>query len=154
MDDILLSMTNGRCGYKCRGPSACTPQLSKSAPPALAPAPLSQHTKHKMFSKLFVATVALAGVVSAAPTGGSGSTSGAQCCQWVGNSSQLDAKDAGILAGLLGVVVSGLNVPIGTGCTPISVLGGVSCNTNTVNCGQVFQGELYYGVGLPFDAPD
>jgi hypothetical protein len=95
-----------------------------------------------MFSKAFVATIALAGAVSAAPTGGSGSTSGAQCCQNVTNSSKVDPTTAGILAGLLGVVVSGLNVPIGTGCTPISVLGGVSCNTNTVNCGQVFESEL------------
>jgi hypothetical protein len=109
-----------------------------------------------MFSKVFVATLALVGAVSAAPTGGSGgsTSSGAQCCQNVQNSSQLDSATKGLLGGLLGVIVSGLNVPIGTGCTPISVLGGVSCNTNTVNCGQVFQGELYYGVGLPFDERD
>jgi hypothetical protein len=108
-----------------------------------------------MLSKVFVGTLALVGAVSAlpSPNGGSGSTSGAQCCQWVGNSSDLDSKDAGVLTGLLGVIVSGLNVPIGTGCTPISVLGGVSCNTNTVNCGQVFQRELC-GVGLPYDERD
>jgi hypothetical protein len=95
-----------------------------------------------MFSKAFVATLALVGAVSALPSPNGGSTtSGPQCCQNVTNSSQLDPSTAGVLAGLLGVVVSGLNVPIGTGCTPIDILGGVSCNTNTVQCGQVFEGK-------------
>jgi hypothetical protein len=93
-----------------------------------------------MFSKIFVTALALVGAVSAVPTGGSGSTGGAQCCQNVKNSSQLDSVTKGLLAGLLGIDISALNVPIGTGCTPISVLGGVSCNTNTVNCGQYFGG--------------
>jgi hypothetical protein len=98
-----------------------------------------------MFSKTFIATVALAGAVSAlpSPNGGSGSTSGAQCCQWVGNASDVDSKDAGILAGLLGIAVSALNVPIGTGCTPIAVGGGVSCNTNTVSCGTLFESQSW-----------
>jgi hypothetical protein len=95
-----------------------------------------------MFSKAFVATLALVGAVSALPSPNGGSTTaGPQCCQNVTNASDLDAKDAGILAGLLGVVVSGLNVPIGTGCTPVDILGGVSCNANEVQCGQVFEGK-------------
>jgi hypothetical protein len=95
------------------------------------------------FTKTFVA-LALAASAIAVPTGsgGGGSTppsSGAQCCQNVTNSSSIKSSDPlGILLGLLGVVVSGLNVPIGTGCTPIDILGGVSCNTNTVKCGQVY----------------
>jgi hypothetical protein len=103
-----------------------------------------------MFSKAFVSTLALFGAVSALPNGGGGggSSTGAQCCQNVQNSSQLDSKTAGILGGLLGVVVSGLNVPIGTGCTPISVLGGVSCNTNTVQCGQVFPGQSVHHIAV------
>jgi hypothetical protein len=95
-----------------------------------------------MFSKAFVATLALVSAVSALPSPNGGSTTaGPQCCQNVTNASDLDAKDAGILAGLLGVVVSGLNVPIGTGCTPVDILGGVSCNANEVQCGQVFEGK-------------
>jgi hypothetical protein len=58
----------------------------------------------------------------------------------VTNSNDLDAQTS-LLLGLLGVVLNGLNVPIGTGCTPLDVLGGVQCNTNTVQCGQVFSSE-------------
>jgi hypothetical protein len=93
-----------------------------------------------MFAKVFVATLALIGAVSAVPTGGSGSTcptSGAQCCQNVQNSS--NGVVASLVKGLLGIDVSGLNVPIGTGCTPLDILGGVQCNQNTVYCGDVHQ---------------
>jgi hypothetical protein len=38
--------------------------------------------------------------------------------------------------------VSGLNIPIGQGCSGISVVGGVSCNQNPVTCGSVYQGML------------
>jgi hypothetical protein len=91
-----------------------------------------------MFSKTFITALALVGAVSAAPTWGSGgsSTPSQQCCQNVQNSSTLNSEEQGFIAGLLGVVVSGLNIPIGTGCTPIDVLGGVQCNDNNVNCGQ------------------
>jgi hypothetical protein len=40
------------------------------------------------------------------------------------------------------VVLNGLNVPIGTGCTPLDIAGGVQCNTNTVNCGQVYSSQF------------
>jgi hypothetical protein len=92
------------------------------------------------FTKTFVA-LALAASAIAVPTGsgGSGSTSSAQCCQNVTNSSSIKSTDPlGLLLGLLGVSLSNLNVPIGTGCTPIDILGGVSCNTNTVQCGSVY----------------
>jgi hypothetical protein len=77
------------------------------------------------FTKTFV-TLALAASAFAVPTGGSGDTSGAQCCQNVKNSSSVDTVTAGIIKALLGIDVSALNVPIGTGCTPVAILGGVS----------------------------
>jgi hypothetical protein len=97
-----------------------------------------------MFSKVFITALALVGAVSAVPTGsgsGGSTTPSQQCCQNVQNSSSLDSTTKGLLGGLLSVVLSGLNVPIGTGCTPIAVLGGVQCNQNTVNCGQTVQSE-------------
>jgi hypothetical protein len=96
-----------------------------------------------MFAKVF--TLALAGfaaLAAAAPTdGGSGSTTGTpQCCQSVKNSS--DPIVAALVKALIGVDVSGLNIPIGQGCSGISVIGGVSCNQNPVTCGSVYQGML------------
>jgi hypothetical protein len=109
--------------------------------------------------QFFAPLLALAAVATAIPTGTSPST-GAQCCQNVENSSSVSSVTAGLVKALLGVDVSTLNVPIGTGCTPIAVLGGVSwyvifshqlsnydadnhcSNTNTVNCGTVAQGGL------------
>jgi hypothetical protein len=85
-----------------------------------------------MFSKFIVSALALAATVTALPgggySGGGGSpptTSAPQCCQNVQNWSAVDSITKGIIAGLLGVDVSDLNVPIGTGCTPVAVLGGV-----------------------------
>jgi hypothetical protein len=90
-----------------------------------------------MFSKFILSALALAATVSALPGGGSSSpsqctTSAPQCCQNVMNCNDADPSVLGILSGLLGVDASGLNVPIGTGCTPIDILGGVSwyvCST-------------------------
>jgi hypothetical protein len=70
-------------------------------------------------------------------------TGGAQCCQNVQNSSSVSSAVAGIIKGLLGINISGLNIPIGTGCVPVGILGGVSCNTNTVQCGDVDQSEWF-----------
>jgi hypothetical protein len=81
-----------------------------------------------MFAKIF--TLALAGfatlaVAAPAPNGGSGgsSTSTPQCCQSVSNSS--NPLVAALVKALIGVDVSGLNIPIGTGCSGIAVAGGV-----------------------------
>jgi hypothetical protein len=79
-----------------------------------------------MFAKVF--TLALAGfatLAAAAPTdGGSGSTTGTpQCCQNVENSS--DPWVSSLVKAVLGIDVSGLNVPIGTGCSGLSIVGGV-----------------------------
>jgi hypothetical protein len=78
-----------------------------------------------MFAKVF--TLALTGFATlavAAPNGGSGSTTGTtQCCQWVENSNTPGV--AALVKALIGVNVSGLNIPIGTGCSAIAVAGGV-----------------------------
>jgi hypothetical protein len=99
-----------------------------------------------MFAKLFtLAFVATLAVAAPAPNGGgSGSTTGTpECCQSVTNSANLDSVTSALLSALLGVNVSGLNIPIGQGCSGISVVGGVSCNQNPVTCGSVVQGELH-----------
>jgi hypothetical protein len=112
--------------------------------------------------QFFAPLLALAAVAAAIPTGSTGGSppAGAQCCQNVKNSSELDSATKGILEGLLDIDISDLNVPIGTGCAPIAILGGVSwyvifphqllsddaddhcSNTNTVTCGQVYQSAL------------
>jgi hypothetical protein len=97
-----------------------------------------------MFSKVFITALALVGAVSAVPTGsgsGGSTTPSQQCCQNVQNSQNLSSATKSLLGPLLSVILSGLSVPIGTGCTPIAILGGVSCNVNTVNCGSTYQGE-------------
>jgi hypothetical protein len=77
-----------------------------------------------MFSKLaIVALATFATFATAMPTGGSDgsascSTGPAQCCQNIGNK---DAPGVSALLGLLGVVVSDLGIPIGTGCTPLNI---------------------------------
>jgi hypothetical protein len=103
-----------------------------------------------MFSKTFITALALVGAVSAAPTWGSGGspTPSQQCCQNVKNSSTFDSNTQSAIAGLLGVVVSGLNIPIGTGCTPVDILGGVQCNDNNVNCGSTAVSELFFSPTL------
>ena len=78
------------------------------------------------FTKTFV-TLALAASALAVPTWTAPAPSSApQCCQNVKNSNSVDDITKLLLKGLLGVDVSALNVPIGTGCTPVAVLGGVS----------------------------
>jgi hypothetical protein len=79
-----------------------------------------------MFAKLFtLAFVATLAVAAPAPNdGGSGSsTSTPLCCQQVDNSS--DPWVSTLVKSLIGIDVSGLNVPIGTGCAGLSVVGGV-----------------------------
>jgi hypothetical protein len=97
-----------------------------------------------MFAKVFTLTL-LATLAVAAPapwdggSGGGSTTSTPQCCQKVENSS--DPGVADVVKSLIGIDVSGLNIPIGTGCAPISVLGGVQCNQNPVTCGTVYSRE-------------
>nr|CAC86006.1 hydrophobin 3 [Dictyonema glabratum] len=56
-----------------------------------------------------------------------------QCCQSISSSSNSGTAS---LLGPLGLVLSGLNIPIGVTCTPISLLGigGNSCSANPVCC--------------------
>jgi hypothetical protein len=75
--------------------------------------------------QFFAPLLALAAVATAIPTGTSPS-GGAQCCQNVTNSSEVGSVTKGLIFALLGIDISALNVPIGTGCTPIAVAGGVS----------------------------
>ena len=84
-----------------------------------------------MFAKLsLVALAGFAAFANAAPTGGSESPAGhcntgsPQCCNHVDNSS--DPLVGGLIKALLGIDVSGLNIPIGQGCTALNLLGGVS----------------------------
>jgi hypothetical protein len=76
--------------------------------------------------QFFAPLVLVAATVAAIPTGTSPSTGSAQCCQNVKNSSQVGSLTQGLIFALLGINVSNLNIPIGTGCTPIAILGGVS----------------------------
>jgi hypothetical protein len=80
-----------------------------------------------MFSKLFaLAVVATLAMAAPAPNdGGSGSTTGTpQCCQSIWNA-PYDPAVSSLVSKLIGVDVSTLNVPIGTGCSGIAVAGGV-----------------------------
>jgi hypothetical protein len=93
---------------------------------------LAQALPHAMYPKFFISALALAATATALPGGGSSgggsppTTAPPQCCQNVKNSNDVDSLTAGILKTLLGIDISALNVPIGTGCTPIDILGGVS----------------------------
>ncbi|KAJ7916166.1 fungal hydrophobin [Mycena leptocephala] len=92
-----------------------------------------------MFSKLsVVVTSVLITFAAAIPTNTPPSSTGPQCCQSVQSSS-----DAGVasLLGLLGVIVNGVNVPIGLNCSPITVLGN-NCGSQTVNCQSSAYGGL------------
>jgi hypothetical protein len=109
--------------------------------------------------QFFAPLLALVAVATAIPTGTTPS-GGAQCCQNVENSSSASSATKALVKTALGIDISDLNVPIGTGCAPIAILGGVSwyvifphqllsddaddhcSNTNTVTCGQVYQSAL------------
>ncbi|KAJ7935860.1 fungal hydrophobin [Mycena leptocephala] len=53
-----------------------------------------------------------------------------QCCSSVQSSSSSAVSG---VAALLGLDLSGLNVPVGLGCSPITVVGN-NCGGTTVNC--------------------
>ena len=65
-----------------------------------------------------VASLAVLAVATPTPTGGQCNTGSMQCCQSVQSSSN---GAVSVLLGLLGVVLGGVNVPIGLTCSPISV---------------------------------
>ncbi|KAJ7898566.1 fungal hydrophobin [Mycena olivaceomarginata] len=86
-----------------------------------------------MFPKLsLVVTSVLVTLAAASPTNTPPVTalSSPQCCSSVQSSS---SNVVTALAALLGLDLSGLNVPIGLSCSPITVIGN-NCGGTTVNC--------------------
>ncbi|KAJ7931027.1 fungal hydrophobin [Mycena leptocephala] len=86
-----------------------------------------------MFSKLsVVVTSVLITLAAAIPTTTPPVTppSSPQCCDSVQSSS---STSVAAVAALLGLDLSGLNVPVGLGCSPITVVGN-NCGGTTVNC--------------------
>lgn len=117
-----------------------------------------------MFAKLSILVLAVSGALAATiqPRGGAAapscSSGPVQCCntvqdpdsanyaatkQTLGDLGLLDGLLGGVGGGLLGkrglldAAIQGLGVPIGVGCTPISVIGvgpGSSCSGESVCC--------------------
>ncbi|KAK6988714.1 hydrophobin 2 [Favolaschia claudopus] len=89
-----------------------------------------------MFSKLKLPLVVVATLFSclaaATPTTTPPVTppSSSQCCESV-----VSSKDsaASLVAALLGLDLTGLNVPVGLSCSPITVIGN-NCGSTTVSC--------------------
>ncbi|KAJ7128538.1 hypothetical protein C8R44DRAFT_979207 [Mycena epipterygia] len=83
-----------------------------------------------MFSKLtLVATfITLAAAIPNTPPVTTPTSN--QCCSSVQSSS---SNVVSAVAGLLGLDLSGLNVPIGLGCSPITVIGN-NCGGTQVTC--------------------
>ncbi|EAU87425.1 CoH1 [Coprinopsis cinerea okayama7 len=101
----------------------------------------------------FLSTLALASLAVAAPTGGDPApippsqcnTGPIQCCNAVTKASD---PAAGVLLGLLGIVLQDLNVLVGLTCSPISIIGlpGNSCNAQPVCCqNNSFNGLIAIG---------
>ncbi|ESK92236.1 hydrophobin [Moniliophthora roreri MCA 2997] len=78
-------------------------------------------------------TLLAAALPGGPPSGGQCNTGPIQCCNSVQSSSD---PATSLLLGLLGVVLQGINVPIGLTCNPITVIGagGNSCTAQTVCC--------------------
>ncbi|KAJ7301199.1 fungal hydrophobin [Mycena albidolilacea] len=88
-----------------------------------------------MFSKLSVAVASvLITLAAATPTGTPPppvtTPSSPQCCASVVSSTSAAAS---AVAALIGLDLSGLNVPIGLSCSPITVVGN-NCGSTTVTC--------------------
>ncbi|KAI0746809.1 fungal hydrophobin, partial [Daedaleopsis nitida] len=75
------------------------------------------------------------------PPASSCSTGPVQCCNSV---QKADSKGASVLLGLLGIVLQNVNVPVGLGCSPITVIGvgGGQCKANAVCCQDNSHGGL------------
>ncbi|KAJ7670803.1 fungal hydrophobin [Mycena polygramma] len=88
-----------------------------------------------MFSKLSVVVVSALITLAAAIPGGTPPPpvtppSSPQCCSSVESTS---SSAVSAVAALLGLDLSGLDVPIGLSCSPITVIGN-NCGGTTVNC--------------------
>ncbi|KAF9002208.1 fungal hydrophobin-domain-containing protein [Cyathus striatus] len=96
---------------------------------------------------LFVFALPLLAAASAVPRTDSPqcNTGPVQCC----NSLQsADSKEVTTLAGLLGIVLTGVTGLVGVNCSPISGVGvgGTSCNAQPVCCnGNNFNGVIVVG---------
>ncbi|KAF4580784.1 hypothetical protein EYR38_003071 [Pleurotus pulmonarius] len=94
-------------------------------------------------------TVTVTATPKPTETSGSGSqcsTGPIQCCNSVQSSGS--GGLVSVLLGLLGVVLGGIDVPIGLTCNPISVIGigGNSCNAQAVCCeNNSFNGLIAIG---------
>ncbi|KAJ6522636.1 fungal hydrophobin [Mycena vulgaris] len=87
-----------------------------------------------MFSKLsVVVTSVLITLAAAIPTNTPPVTPTAQCCTSVQSSNQASTVLGPVIGGLLDVILDGVTVPIGLGCSPITVIGN-NCGSTTVNC--------------------
>ncbi|KAJ6546282.1 fungal hydrophobin [Mycena vulgaris] len=87
-----------------------------------------------MFSKLsVVVTSVLITLAAAIPTNTPPTTPSSQCCSSVQSSSQITSILGPTIGGLLDVLLGGVAVPVGLGCSPITVIGN-NCGGTTVNC--------------------
>ncbi|KAJ7237798.1 hydrophobin 2 [Mycena rebaudengoi] len=82
-----------------------------------------------MFSKLSVIVTSVLITLAAATNPPTTPQDSAQCCTSVVSST---SKAASVVAGLLGIDLDGLDVPVGLSCSPITV--GNNCGSTTVTC--------------------
>ncbi|TFK98570.1 fungal hydrophobin-domain-containing protein, partial [Pterulicium gracile] len=96
-----------------------------------------------MFAKLSILVLAVSGALAATiqPRGGAAapscSSGPVQCCNTVQDPDSANYAATKQTLGLLDAAIQGLGVPIGVGCTPISVIGvgpGSSCSGESVCC--------------------
>ncbi|KAK6997331.1 hydrophobin 2 [Favolaschia claudopus] len=87
-----------------------------------------------MFSKLSIAVasvlITLAAAIPNSPPPPVTPPSSPQCCNSVVSSTSAAASG---VAALLGLDLTGLNVPVGLSCSPITVVGN-NCGSTTVTC--------------------
>ncbi|KAF7797888.1 hypothetical protein EIP86_009094 [Pleurotus ostreatoroseus] len=79
-------------------------------------------------------TVVVTATPSPTGTGGSCNTGPIQCCN---KTAQSDSAEGSALLGLLGIVLEGVSVLLGSGCSPINVVGvgsGNACSAKPVCC--------------------
>ncbi|EPQ53084.1 fungal hydrophobin [Gloeophyllum trabeum ATCC 11539] len=97
----------------------------------------------KLFTLFSLLVLASASPLSARQVAGGQCNTGAiQCCQQVQTAGSPDMTN---LLGLLGIVVDGLNVPIGLQCSPLTVGGlgnGATCSAQPVCCSDNSSGGL------------
>ncbi|KAJ7452588.1 hypothetical protein FB451DRAFT_1282632 [Mycena latifolia] len=111
-------------------PTSVTPSTSVAAPPTSATPPTSSETPSTSMAAPPTSSATPPTSSVAPPTSSATPPTSPQCCTSVQSSSN-GAVSA--IAALLGLDLSGLDVPIGLGCSPITVIGN-NCGSTTVNC--------------------